>query len=91
MIDQEHLRRLSSASMPQIFAKDILSVQPLTAPSGRIFKMRYSYSVETAVRLSVDSWFEGYSDHRTMMHPYKYGDMYLTHDMYFFKIKLKGL
>lgn len=80
-----------AAMTPSLIAKDILSVQPMTAPTGSIFSLRYRYDPFHKVRPAADSWFTGYSDNRTLMHPFKYGDKYLDGDTYFYKIKLRGL
>ncbi len=72
--------------------RKMVSVRPIPSPKGEIFRLRFARST-----LCVDhntkepgDWFTGYSDCRTMMHPFKYGDMYLNGDVYFFKIKVNG-
>lgn len=79
-----------AATMPKQLAKDILGVQPMTMNAGAIFNMRVAID-PVLTRARPDSWFGGHSDNRTLMHPFKYGDMYLNGETYFYKIKLRGL
>lgn len=82
-----------AAMMPRLIAKDILSAQPMMSPVGDIFKLRpiYDPALTRDAQPRPDEWFGGYSDNRTLMHPFKYGDKYLNGETYFYKIKLRGL
>ena len=82
-----------AAMIPRLLAKDILEVQPMDAPAGQIFALRPSYDLALTrdARPGPNNWFGGYSDNRTLMHTFKYGDKYLNGETYFYKIKLRGL
>ena len=82
-----------AAMMPRLLAKDILEVQPMDAAAGQIFTLRPSYDLALTrdARRGPNKWFGGVRSTRSLSHPFKYGDMYLDGDTYFFKIKLKGL
>ena len=82
-----------AAMIPRLIAKDILKVQPMDAAAGHIFKLRPSYDLALThdARPGPSKWFGGARSTRSLSHPFKYGDMCLDGDTYFFKIKLRGL
>lgn len=81
------------AMMPRLLAKDILEVQPMDTPAGQIFALRPSYDLALIrdARPGPGTWFGAARSTRSLSHPYKYGDMYLDGETYFYKIKLRGL
>ena len=55
---QQVLGQMIRKLMPGVIDHQIMSVQPMYSPSGRIFTMKYNYTPEPKHKFSRAKWFE---------------------------------